>query len=237
VADPLTKIGIGAASGVAQGLVDQMAPRDRKKPLLERNQPGVLVMKVSRPGNNDVVSLARVYWMEEELYRAGGKEQRSLAAWVDPVHLSDAGDEKPSTITSNYLTFTEARFEPSIAEVGQTVSLIVKLPTPPDPSTPAVVIARHCKTGEIYQLESAGDGYYRATIQVTKKFPKDDQSFCVVAYADQDDHPGRNKKVEDAIAGAGLLNPEKPYVYNPLLVASRNRADVMLTVVDSRRRK
>jgi hypothetical protein len=236
VADPLTKIGIGAASGVAQGLVDQMAPRGRKTPVLERNQPGVLVMKVTRPGHNDVLSLARVYWLEEEQYRAGGKQQRSLAAWVDPVQLSAAGDEKPSTITSTFLTFTEARFEPSIAEVGQKVSLVVKLPTPPDPSTPTVVIARHCKTGEIYQLEPEGDGIYRADIQVIKKFPKNDQGFCVVAYAEQDDKPGRNKKVEDAICGSGLLNPEKPYIYNPLLVASRNRADVMLTVVDSRRK-
>lgn len=236
VADPLTKVGIGAASGVAQGLVDQMAPRDRKKPVVERDQPGVLVMKVTRPGSNDVVSLARVYWVEEQVYRAGGKEQRSLAAWVDPVHLTGAGEEKPSTITSDYLTFTEARIEPSIAEAGQTVTLSVKLPTPPDPSTPVVVIARHCKTGQTYQLEPAGNGIYRAEIEVTKKFPKNDQALCVVAYAEQDDRPGRNKKVEDAINGAGLLNADKPYVYNPLLVVSRNRADVMLTVVDSRRR-
>lgn len=234
-ADPLTRVGIGAASGVAQGLVDQMSPRGGKKPALERNQPGVLVMKVTRAGRNDVVSLARVYWIEEQLYRAGGKEQRSLAAWVDPANLSSVGDEKPSTISSNYLTFTEARIEPSIAEVDQTVTLSVKMPTPPDPRTPVVVIARHCKTGRIYELEPVGAGIYRGSIVIDKKFPRHDQLFCVVGYAEQDDRPGRNKKAEDAIIGSGLLNVGKPYVYNPTLVVSRNRADLTLTVVDPRK--
>ncbi len=236
-ADPLTRVGIGTASGVAQTLVDHMSPRGGKKAVLERNMPGVLVMRVTRPGHNDVVSIAHVYWIEEQRYRAGGREQRSLAVWVDPAHLSRAGDEKPSTITSNYLTFTEARIEPSIAEVGQTVALLVKLPTPPDPNTPVVVVARHHKTGKLYELEPVGAGIYRGEINIDKKFPKHDQTFSVVAYADQDDKPGRNKKAEDAIIGAGLLNPEKPYIYNPLLVVSRNRADLTLTVVEPSKRR
>jgi hypothetical protein len=236
-ADPITRVGIGAASGVAQGLVDQMSPRGSKRPALERNQPGVLVMKVTQPGHNDVVSLARVYWLEEQLYRAGGREQRSLTAWVDPARLTAAGDEKPSAITSNYLTFTEARIEPSIAEVGQTVTISAKLPAPPDPNTPVIVIARHCKSGRIYPLEPVGAGVYRGDVEVDKKFPKQDQVFCIVAYAEQDERPGRNKRAEDAIIGAGMLNAEKPYIYNPLLVVSRNRADVTLTVVEPSRRK
>ena len=235
--DPLTRVGIGAASGVAQGLADQMSPRHGKKVVLERTLPGVLVMKVTRPGNNDVVSTARVYWIEEQLYRAGGREQRALTAWVDPARLSSPGDEKPSSFTSNYLTFTEARIEPSIAEVGQTVSLVVKLPPPPDPKTPVIVVARHSKTGRMYELEPIGAGMYRADITVDKKFPKQDQGFCVVAYADQDDRPGRNKKTEEALAGAGMFDPTKPFIYNPLLVVSRNRAEVTLTVVEPSKRR
>jgi hypothetical protein len=234
--DPITRVGIGAASGVAQGLVDNMSP-SKKKLLGERSQPGVVVMKVSLPGHNDAISIARVYWMEEQIYKTGNREQRSLAAWFDPVHLTGAGAEKPSTIESKYLNFTEARLEPGIVEQGQTVSLSVKMPIPPDPRTPVIVVAKNSRTGRFFELTSAGNGIYRTEFVVDKKFPKDDQVFTVIAYAEQDELPGRNKKAENAINGAGLFDPTKPYIYNPLLVVSRNRAEVVLTVVGSSKKR
>ena len=42
---------------------------------------------------------------------------------------------------------------------------------------------------------------------------------------------------EDAINGAGLWDPKKPYVFNPLLVVSRNRAEASLTVVSAPRKR
>jgi hypothetical protein len=237
-ADPVTKVGIGAASGVARTLVDTALPPERKKGAVpERALPGAMVMKVSSPGHNDAVSVARVYWMQEEVYRSKGKEQKALTAWVDPAKMSTAGAEKPSIIASDYLTFTEARLEPSIAEPGQTVTISVRLPTPPDPRTPVVVVARNNKTGQYVHLLPGGDGYYHGEIVVDKKFPKNDQTYCVLAYAEQDDRPGRNKKAEDAINGAGLFHAEKPFVYNPLLLVSRNRAELTLTVVEPPKRR
>lgn len=237
VSDPLTRIGIGTASGVAQGLVDIMAPAEKKRVANLRAQPGVLVMKVAMPGHNDAVSIARVYWMQEEVYRAGGKEQRALAAWFDPAYLTRAGEEKPSTIVSDYLTFTSARLEPSIAEIGQTVALTVTLPAPPEPSVPVVVVARNSRNGHTFELSPLGNGLYRGEFVVDKKFPRHDQIITVLAYAQQTDSPGRNRKVEDAIHGAGLWKPDRPYVYNPLLVVSRNRAEVALTVVEPPKRR
>jgi len=238
VSDPLTRIGIGTASGVAQGLVDIMAPAERKKQVENlRSQPGVLVMKVSMPGHNDAVSIARVYWMQEEIYRAGGKEQRALTAWLDPANLTRAGESKPSSIASDYLTFTDARLEPSIAEVGQTVTLTVTLPSPPEPNVPIVVVARNSRNGQVFELSPVRSGVYRAEFVVDKRFPKNDQTITILAYAQQGDRPGRNKKVEDAINGAGLWKPDKPFVYNPLLVVSRSRAEVVLTVVEPPRRR
>jgi hypothetical protein len=238
VADPVTKAGVGAASGVAKTLVDTAFPRDRKKgEVPERMQPGAMVMKVSAPGHDDALSVARVYWMQEELYRSGGKEKKALTAWVDPAKMGTGGPDKPSTISSDYLTFTEARMEPSIAEPGQTVSISVRMPTPPDPRTPAVVVARNSRTGQTVHLLPGGDGYYQGEFVVDKKFPKNDQTYCVLAYAEQEDRPGRNKKAEDALNGAGLFNPEKQFMYNPLLLVSRNRAELTLTVVEPPKRR
>jgi hypothetical protein len=193
-------------------------------------------MKVSAPGRNDAVSIAKVYWMQEEVYRVGGAERRSFAAWFDPVHLRPDRDEKRSTIGSEYLKFSDARLEPSIAERGQTVTISARLPMPPEPATPVVVIARNSRTGQVIQLEPAGGDRYVGSFVVDRKAPRDDQVLSLIAYAEASDKPGRNRAAEAAIQRAGLFDVRRPFVYNPLLVASRNRADVTLTVVEPSKR-
>jgi hypothetical protein len=226
--------GVGVASGVAQNLVGSMKTRSGKQSEIP---PGALAMKVTMPGRNDVVAAASVYWMQEEVYRAGRKEQRVLSAWMDPVYLAPAESRTDSAIGSPYLLFSEARIEPSIAEPGQTVILSAFIPTPPEPRTPIVVVGRNSRTGEIIPLSHAGEGRYRGEIRVDKKHPRDDQVITIVAYAEQTDETGRSKQVEDAIQKSGLFDSGRTFTYNPLLVASRNRAEVTLTVVEPLRRK
>ena len=226
--------GVGIASGVAQNMVATMRPNRGKDNSLP---PGVIAMKVTLPGRNDAVAPASVYWMQEELYRAGRKHQRVLTAWMDPVTLTASDSADASGISSAYLMFTDARLEPSIAEPGESVFLSATIPSPPEPRTPIVVIARNNRTGEIIPLAPAGEGRYRAEIRVDKKHPRNDQAITVLAYAEQAEETGRSKAVEDAIQRAGLFDPGKPFVYNPLFVVSRNRAEVILTVVEPPRRK
>ena len=226
--------GVGVASGVAQNLVANMRTGgDKDSPL----PPGILVMKVTLPGKNDALAAASVYWMQEEVYRAGRKEQRVLTAWMDPVTLTLAESKNASAIASTYLMFTDARIEPSIAEPGQMVILSATIPPPPEPRAPIIVVARNSRTGETVELSHVGDGRYRGEIRVDKKHPKHDNVISVLAYAQQADESGRSKAVEDAIQRAGLFDPGKLFLYNPLLVVSRNRADVTLTVVEPPRRK
>ena len=226
--------GVGIASGVAQNLVAGMRPNGAKAGAMP---PGTLLMKVSIAGKNDAVAPASVYWMQEETFKAGRKEQHVLTAWMDPVTLTPAESKDASGIASNYMLFTDARIEPSIAEPGQIVTLSAIIPSPPEPRTPLTVVARNNKTGEMIELSPVGENRYRGELHVDKKAPRHDQVITILAYAEQPDQPGRSKGVERAILKAGLLNPEKPFVYNPLLVVSRNRAEVTLTVVDPPRRK
>ncbi|MGC8667631.1 MAG: carboxypeptidase-like regulatory domain-containing protein [Chthonomonadales bacterium] len=230
VSDPLAKFGVGAASGLAQSVVDSLAPSGHPapKPLW---MPGSVLMRVTAPGRNDAIAVAHVYWMEQEVFRVGGKETRGLCAWFDPARLSGASDNQPSTVASPYLLFADARIEPGIAQPGDRVVLSVRLPLPPQPATPVVVVARDARMGRIYQLYPDGQDTFRCDFEVDKRFPKNDHTFCILAYAAQPGQPGRSKKVEAAIERAGLWDPRKPYRYDPLLVASRNRAEVTITVV------
>ncbi|HZO90593.1 MAG TPA: carboxypeptidase-like regulatory domain-containing protein [Chthonomonadaceae bacterium] len=231
-ADPLTKGEIMAGGAVADQLLFAVSPREKKPtPQEERKQPGALLMKVVTRGSNDMVGVARVYWVQQEVFKAGGKQQRTLAAWLDPVCLSSVDSEKPSAVEARYMRFTAARLEPSLAEPGQRVRIVAKFPLPPDPPVYVVVVARNNRTGQTWQLMPIGDGLFEAEFEVDKRFPRDDQVISILAYAAQSTAPGRRPDTERAIEGAGLWDLKKPYLYNPLLVVSRNRADLTLTVV------
>lgn len=233
-ADPITRAGVGAASGLTQNMLDGFKPSGGKK---KEPLPGTILIKVSKPGCMDAVGWGSVYWMQEEMQLEGKKQRKGMAAWLDPANLAPIGSEKPSKIESDYLTLKDAHLEPSIAEPGQTILLVAELPAPPDPSAPAVVVAKNTKTGKLIEMKPVGGGRYQAELKIDKHYPKNDQLITIVAYADQSDFPGRNKKVEGSLNGAGYWDPAKPYIYNPLCVVSRNRAEVTLTVVESKKRR
>jgi len=113
----------------------------------------------------------------------------------------------------------------------------VKFPSPPQPRTPFVVVARNTRTGQMVLLEKTDHDRYEGSLTIDKRAPRDDQIVAVLAYAEQDDAPGRNRRTEAAIERAGLWNTERPYIYNPLIVVSRNRAESALTVVEPSRRR
>ena len=231
--DPITRAQIAAASSVADLAVRSVVPEGRpaKSNVPAYKRPGALLMKVSCEGHAGVVGAAQVYWMEEELTKIGDNEKKNIIAWVDPVKLAPETSKADSEIGSRNLYFTEARISPTIAERGQTVRIDVAIPTPHEPRTPIIVVARHQPTGQFIELRPVGQDRYSGEFVVDKRFPLNDQAVVVVAYAEQREGAGRDKKVEEALVGAGCFDPRKEYVYNPLLAASRNRAIQMLTVV------
>jgi hypothetical protein len=199
-----------------------------------RNAPGALSLKVALPGHKEASGVGQIYWMQTDKVRAeNGREKRETNAWLDPLTLVTDNSETASHFARNYFTLTNAHLDPSTVEAGQTITLTVTLSVPPEQNaSPLVVIARHSKTGKIYELTPMGEGsVYQCRIEVDKKFPKKEQLISVVAYPQKSEKPGRDAKVEHALEEAGVWKLDKSYVYNPLLLASRNRADVLLTVV------
>ncbi len=226
------KGGIAAGGAVADQMLFAVSPRDHKRPPLEeRKLPGALLIKAVTNGKNDLVGVAKVYWVQQEVYKAGGKQNRTLAAWLDPIKLTPLDSEKPSAVDSQYMRFTAARIEPSLAEHGQRVRLSAKFPLPPDPPVYVVVVARNNRTGQMWELTPVGDGRFETEITVDKRFPRDDQTISILAYAAQTQKPGRRPDAESAIEHAGMWDLKKPFPFDPFLVVSRNRADVTLTVV------
>lgn len=238
IADPLTKGGISAGAVVVDQTLLMLTPRRHKTPPAElRKQPGALLLKVVAPNSNDLIQVGHLYWLQDEQLKLGGKEKHTLAAWLDPVKLTSTETDKPSEIQSDYLRFTRARLEPSIAEPGQTVHITAKLLLPPSPTIYAIVVARNDRTGQRWELTPTGDGRYEGDFVVDKRFPRNDQTISILAYAAKEQKPGRRENAERAIEGAGLWDPKKPFIFDPLLVVSRNRADLTMTVVEPQKRK
>jgi hypothetical protein len=230
VADPLMRGGVAAGTVVADKLIwPSSAPRS--KPLEDRKSPGSLVMKVVEPGTSDLLAVQRVYWVQQEVLKIRSREQRTLAAWLDPVQMMPIDSTKPSTLKTDYLTFKSAHLTPSIAQRGESVRLTAVMPLPPDPPVYVTVVARNNRTGDKWELKPEGDGKFSAIIPIDKRCPPDDQAISIIAYPANQVRPGRRPEVEKEIEAAGLWNRSKPYQYNPLLVVSRNRADVTLTVL------
>ena len=234
---PVAQGGVLAGGVVVDQLLFKMIPQHKTPQEEARKQPGSLLIKAVAPDSHDLIGIAQVYWAQQEVFRAGGRQSKTLAVWVDPVKMANAGAEAESKVASDFLRFTSARLEPSIAEIGQTVRITATLPAPPVPAIYATVMARNNRTGQKWELTPLGNNRYAGEFVVDKRFPRDDQAISLIAYAAQPDAPGRRKNVESAIEGAGLWDARKPYRYDPLLVVSRNRADLTLTVVEPARQR
>lgn len=203
--------------------------------MLPANAPGALPVRITREGHSDTVGVTQIYGLQEQTLRVGGKQTHTMTAWVDPVHLVETENQAPTLVPHRFFKLQQALAEPSIAEYGQTVTLSVKMAAPVDPSLPSVVIAHNVKTGKDYELTPAGDDRYCAEIVVDREFVKNAQTLCILAYAGDPEKPGRSKKSEDALRGGGVWDASKPYLFDPRICRSRNRAEVTLTVVEPHR--
>lgn len=229
---PLAKGGIAAANIVLDQTLFAPEDHDKKQaPEQARNLPGALLIKAIAPNCADLTAVARIYWLQDNLSQVNGKTLKARVAWLDPLAMASVNSDHTSHVSGDYLTFKSARLVPSIAQAGDSVQLFAQMSLPSTPETPIVVVARNMRTGKIWKLHSEGDGYYERDIVIDKSFPLNDQSICILAYAADTKHPGRRKNVEGAILHSGLWDPTKPYRYEPLLVASRNRADLTLTIL------
>lgn len=228
--DPLSRGGIAAASVVLDQTLFAVTDPHPPKPEQARKEPGALLVKAVANNRNGLVAVARVYWMQDNVFELDGQTHKTRLAWVDPLELTSYNSSANSRVEGHYLTFSSARLEPALAERGQPITISAVLDTPPAPDTSIIVAARDARTGKIWQLHKQ-HGVYEATFTIDKSFPNNDQVISVIAYPASQQSPGRRKDTEAAILRSGLWNPAKLFVYNPLLVASRNRADLTLTVL------
>ncbi len=230
--NPLSRGGAVAASVVLDEALFAVTPRpDKERPEQARKLPGALFLKAISSDRADLVAVARIYWMQDNIFQLDGHTHKTRLIWIDPLQMASVNSSHPSRVVSSYLTFTGARLVPSLASPGQTVKILAKIKVPHTPAIPMIVVARDSRTGRIWQLHKRSNGLYEAEFTVDNHFPVNDQQISILAYPASSQTPGRRLNVENALLHSGMWNPRQTFIYNPLLTASRNRADLTLTVL------
>jgi hypothetical protein len=225
----------------------QAAPPKEKR---EEVVPGEVRIAVTAPGYQEIKAKAGAYWMEaaEEPARDAPKEQREAAvgprAWLELVKLAPAamGDKK-SAVENVAVLLAEPRLEPSLAPAGGTVRLSVKLNAPPPPPGRTLlamrVFAREDKKHVVAELkpgEGPNANVYSGELVLDPKTPAGDTTITLVALrAEPVEVNLRESKTDpllDFARGLDDLDADKPYEFDPRIMASENRLDVTLTILD-----
>ena len=235
LAAPVAKAALDTGNRVAAKVEKQLTPKQAqeqtaKEVRAELKRPGLLFLKASAPNCTDFAGLAQLYWVQREIVKDNDKENAVYAAWLDPINFGATG--KPTTVGSDFFKITAAKAEPSLIPPGSTFKINATIPAAPEPQANLVVVARG-PSGQIWELKPAG-GVYSAEIKADEKLPTGDQFISILAYP-AGDKPGRREDVEKEIEKAGFWDLKKDFVHNPLLLVSRNRADVKLTILPEKK--
>jgi len=202
------------------------SPADAQK------MPGALMVKAVAPDHVDMTAVTQAYWIQQEtapdLHDNG--PQTTIVGWLDPLVMPSSDAGKPS-ITTIPINISATRVTPSLVKHGEVVRISASLSKPDVPRIYPIVVARDATSGLVWELKPEGKGKFAADIKVNESLKPNDHIISVLSYAAEARAGGRRPDLEEEIEKAKLWDIKRPFISNPLLVVSRNRADVTLTVV------
>ena len=203
------------------------SPADAQK------MPGALLVKAVAPGRVDVTAVTQAYWIQQETAPDSDESssQPTIVGFMDPLVMVRANSDKPSTIATVPISISSAQVTPSLVKHGDVINVSASLAIPQEPKIYPIVVARDATTGLVWELKPAGNGQFAAEIKVDQFLRPNDHIISVLAYAAEGRNGGRRPDLEEEIEKSKLWDIKRPFIGNPLLVVSRNRADVTLTVV------
>ncbi|MBW3622776.1 MAG: carboxypeptidase-like regulatory domain-containing protein [Armatimonadetes bacterium] len=207
----------------------QSTPKEKRKTLL----PGEILIAVSAPNYKEVRSQAGTFWMEP------AEEEKSLGprAWLETVKLAPAASDRKSEVASEAILLTEPRMEPSMVPSGGTVNVSVKLKVPAGMTPNVRVFAREDRKKKVVELTRGEGNSYSGQLPLDPQTPHGPTTVTLVALrAEPVEVKLPKTKEEDPLlkfaAELDDLDPDRPYDYDPRIMASENRIDLPLTVLN-----
>jgi hypothetical protein len=214
------------------------ASQGQKQPAaLPTAGPGQLLLRVVQPNYQEFQGLAAVYWMEPPV-KQRGEMKVGPQAWLDPILLAPRGQNQPSRVSPVRILLQDGKLEPDMTTVGATVQVSVSVSAPKQDGIDFRVFLVDDRADTVVELKPAGGERYSGELAISKNHPLGATLLTIAALrtrpvtvdvsrAKQDLLPRLAAKLED-------LKPDAAYEYDPRILASQNRLDLKLLVLDPR---
>ena len=174
------------------------------------------------------------YWLAPAQNGAGA------SAFLQPVELAektsaDQGDVRDVHIALSHLTVDE-----TMVAAGGRAHLCVKLDTPDNQQLPIRIFARESQTGSVGELSRiSADGWFTGDIAIPRNAPSSADVVSVAALPTSPvDCPAAVANLPDPVKGLAArlsdLRPESAYVFDPRVVAAKNRLETVVTVLGAK---
>lgn len=210
------------------------APASKKKAAAKPDK-GEIGLRVIAPGYQEVSGTTGAYWIEAAGVTPAGKPV-GPQAYLDTVTLGPAGTDKKSAIPDLSVTLTDGHLEPVLAPAGSSVKLSVQIQHPSDPPMALRVFAREDSTGRVVELQPNALGVYGGEMTLDSNMKPGDTTITIAALHAVPVEVGLGSDRDDPLfqfaSQLDDLDADKPYEYDPRIMASENRIDLKLTVLD-----
>lgn len=217
----------GAAAGAALGDGKPAPPPAAEK--------GLATLRVSATGFKDAKADVGAYWLEPPV------EDKSnpvgVQAWMETIQMAPTAGDKKSDVQKQALTLSDGTVTPTLAPVGSSVNLKVKLNSPPGPDHKVRVFARLASKDEVVELtpDPKDKTLFAGSMTIPQGTPAGQSSISIGALRAEPVEVKLNQRKDDPLLlfvhRLDDMNAAKPYGYDPFIMASENRVDVPVTVL------
>jgi len=223
---------VAAKSVVGEG----PAPKG-KKPVVDKGEATLLV---SAPNFKEARVKAGAYWLEGP--STDKAAPLGMQAWLETIKMAPTAGDKKSDVVQEGLTLTEPVIEQTLLPAGASVKIKVKLQCPPGPDHKVRVFAREAHKDTVAELlpqDGADKSIYVGSLTLDPKTPAGETTVSVAALRAEPVEvkldPKKADPFNEFVRRLDDMRGEKPYQYDPRIMASENRIDFKVTVLDTKK--
>ncbi|MHB8637408.1 MAG: carboxypeptidase-like regulatory domain-containing protein [Fimbriimonadaceae bacterium] len=206
-------------------------------PLKSNGVEGEAMLLVGATGCKDARAPAGAYWMEGPILNK--ESPMGMQAWLETVKMAPTAGDKKSEVEHDALTLCEPVVDPTLAAAGASVKIQVKLKSPPGPEHSVRVFARERRKDVVVELTpkaGADKSLYGGTLVLDPKTPAGETTISIGALRRVPVEVKLDPKKADPlilfVARLDDMQAGKPYQYDPRIMASENRLDIKITVLE-----
>lgn len=228
------------AATAAKAVMGERAatPKEKRASLV----PGEVFLSVAAPGFKELKDKTGAFWLEPSAPAVAETKTPPMGvrAWLETVKLAASATpaEKKSEVENSAVLLSEPGIDQPLAAAGSVIKVSVKLSAPGGMPLKARVFAREDKKRTVVELkpQEGTPGLFTGELTLDPKLEAGDSLITLVALRAEPIEVRLNDKKEDPLLEFAKnlddLDPDKPYDFDLRIMASENRLEIPITVLD-----